>query len=78
MAWIAVDSDGREYIFAEEPTRLSPIAIGHGHWVSRADAEKRDMMRVPDGSSKGLLGKQMTWEDEPADLKEETSNNQHK
>ena len=57
MVWLAVDSDGDEVIFEEEPIR------GKKYW----GASDRDDPRffLPKGSIEKLLGKTLAWEDEP-------------
>lgn len=55
MAWLAVTTDGEEYIFA---IRQVPL------WL---DLKKG--IKLPKGSIKKLIGKELTWNDEPVELK---------
>lgn len=64
MAWVAVDKDGTEYIFRKEPERLSV------NWQDLMYGFYTDI-RLPRGSIKKLIGKDLTWQDEPVELKEE-------
>ena len=63
MAWLAVDYYGYEYIFAHEPERDG------GLWI---DFELGDSsICIPKGSIKKLIGRDLTWQDKPVELKEE-------
>ena len=68
MAWVAVDKDGRECIYQFRPKRgnnqrgnnqFRP-AYGYSMWIA-----------LPKGSIKKLIGKDLDWNDEPVELKEE-------
>lgn len=59
MAWLAIDKDGIEVIHAQKPVRREK------YW----DNLVYSFVIVPKGFSKKLLGKQLTWEDEPVELK---------
>lgn len=61
MAWIAVDKDGSEFIYEYEPYRF------YGIFLANDDCD--DNIFVPKGTSLKLCGKQMTWEDEPFELR---------
>lgn len=61
MAYIAIDKDGIEYIYEKKPYRED-----RGFWY----AHTYFYIDVPKGTSKLLTGKQMTWDDEPFELKE--------
>ena len=63
MAWVAVDKDGRECIYLFRPQRGNNQFIplyGYSMWLS-----------LPKGSIKKLIGRDLTWEDNPVELKEE-------
>lgn len=70
-AWLAVDKDGAEYIYADkEPLR--------GNDVWRPDTSDDcpddafcDFVRMPKGSIKKLIGRELSWNDEPVELKDE-------
>ena len=63
MAWLAVDEDGRECIYQFHPKRGSsqfvPLYAYSMYLV------------LPKGSIKKLIGRDLTWSDEPFELKEE-------
>lgn len=60
--YAAVDEDGAEWIYAEEPDRR----ILAGIWYVG-----EGFVELPKGSIEKLIGKKITWEDEPVELKEE-------
>ena len=70
-AWLAVDKDGAEYIYADkEPLR------GNGMWRPdtwdyRSDDAFYDFVRMPKGSIRKLIGRELSWSDEPVELKGE-------
>ena len=55
MAWLAVTTDGEEYIFA---CRQVPL------WL---DLKKG--IKLQQGSIKKLIGRDLTWDDDPVELK---------
>lgn len=61
MAWIAVDKDNTEYIYEDKPSRTSA-----GCWYGTFG-----LVRIPKGSIKKLIGRELSWIDEPVELKEE-------
>lgn len=62
MAWVAVDKDGTEYIFLDKPERLSV------NWQDLMYGFYTDI-QIPRGSIKKLIGRDLTWEDNPVELK---------
>ena len=62
MIWVAVDKDGREYIYNEKPDKgnecFDPLGLLY-------------CLALPKGSIKKLIGRDLTWEDNPVELKEE-------
>lgn len=59
MAWIAVDKDGEEYIYSSLPVRGDEGTFtSSDSWIS-----------LPKGSALKLTGFELTWEDEPIDLR---------
>lgn len=61
MAWLAQDGrDNSEWIFEYEPKRLVTIGIWWDH---------RECIELPQGSIKKLIGRDLTWEDDPVELK---------
>lgn len=61
MAWVAVDKNGDEVLFDFEPERYNSL------WVE----DVGDDIYLPKGTIKKLIGKDLTWQDEPVELKEE-------
>ena len=63
MAWVAVDKDGIECIYQFRPKRgnyqFTPL-YSYSMW-----------MTLSKGSIKKLIGRDLTWQDEPIELKEE-------
>ena len=62
MAWVAVDMSGAECIFDSKPVRYNDC-----FWLQ----EWGDSVSLPKGSIKKLIGRDLTWEDVPVELKEE-------
>ena len=63
MAWVAVDKDGRECVYQFRPKRENNQFIPlyeYSMW-----------MVLPKGSIKKLIDRDLTWQDEPIELKEE-------
>ena len=63
MAYLCVDRSG-EYIADERPTR------GWFEWHEWRDVygESCTLISLPTGTIKKLIGKEMTWEDEPYEM----------
>jgi hypothetical protein len=64
MAYVAVDKDGNERIFDCCPYRYKHYT----KWFY--DYEDYKSMNLPKGSIKKLIGRTLTWEDEPVELEE--------
>lgn len=63
MAWVAVDKDGTEKIFSDYCKPIRGYYIEHlGKWIGIG-------IVVPKGTIKKLIGRELTWEDEPVELK---------
>ena len=58
MAWVAVDKDGFEAIYEEEPCREFDCV-----W-----APEINFIHLPPGSIKKLIGRELTWSDEPVEI----------
>lgn len=58
MAYLAVDEDGTEWIYDDEPFRQQYT------WVESFGCG----IKLPSGSIAKLIGKELTWEDEPYEL----------
>lgn len=69
MAWLAVDKDGKEYLYLEKPERcihynvFKPSEIDFEIWGSN-----NDCLKLPEGSIEELLGHSLTWNDEPVEI----------
>ena len=68
MAWLAVHENGKEGIFTNKPVRKE-----YNWWdmvyidYTSFDSE----ISLPIGTIKKLIGRNLTWKDEPVELKEE-------
>lgn len=60
MAWVSVDKNGDEYVWRDKPRRM-----GNSFWIHYQLIEQ-----LPSGSIDKLIGRKLTWEDEPVELKE--------
>lgn len=68
MAWLAVDRNGDEYIYANEPSRRGSF------WDDKVYCDYVEFstdIKLPKGSIKKLIGRNLTWEDEPVKIKED-------
>ena len=59
MAWLSVDADGTETISIYEMFRRSSVDA----W------DVKDPIYLPEGSIEKLIGKKLSWEDEPVEIK---------
>ena len=59
MAWVEVDKIGEELISRTEPFRVGDYWIGYS------------IFQLPKGSIKKLIGRELSFSDEPVELKEE-------
>ena len=64
MAWVAVDEDGRECIYQFRPKR------GDNQFIPLYEYSM--CLVLPKGSIKKLIGRELTWEDNTVELKEES------
>lgn len=62
MAWLAVDKNSREYIYRDKPNRCVIEFIPRQYVDSYVE--------LPKGSIKKLIGRELSWNDEPVELKE--------
>ena len=65
MAYVAVDEQKNETIFNEKPARGLTNFSNFKTWESELSS-----VWLPKGSIEKLIGKKLTWEDEPVELKE--------
>lgn len=64
MAWIAVTKQGREFISMCKPTRV----VDEDNYYGWKDAFFE--LPLPHGSIKKLIGRELSWKDEPVELNE--------
>lgn len=64
MAWVAVNKYNREYIYEEKPKRCYQEV-----WSQTSLAY--DVIELPKGSIKKLIGRELTWSDDAVELKKE-------
>lgn len=68
MAWVAVHKNGKEGIFSHKPTRGGELNFWYDE-VEDGGAIYDTEIPLPKGSIKKLIGRDLTWEDEPVKLK---------
>lgn len=61
MAWVSVNKSGFEVMFEEEPIR--DII-----WCVNTSNHDCSCIGLPEGTIEKLIGKKLTWEDEPVKL----------
>lgn len=64
MAFVATDKDGSEWIYKEKPFRENDK-----RWFPSDEAH--DCFDLPKGSIRKLIGRELTFEDKPVELKGE-------
>ena len=67
MAWVAVDKDGSETMFTDKPCRVFDDVEDCFYW----DTSSGMFINIPEGTIKKLIGKDLSWEDEPVELKQQ-------
>ena len=60
MAWLAADENGEEWIYSDEPQK-----VGNYYYYCKLG----DNIQLPKGSIKKLVGRELTFKDEPVELK---------
>lgn len=70
-AWLAVDKDGKECIYADKKPLRGKDNLGPESWDYLSDYAFYDFVELPKGSIKKLIGRDLSWSDEPVELKEE-------
>lgn len=66
MAWVAVDKDGSEFIYEDKPDREDDC---WSVWNQDFTGETMNHVHLPKDSIKKLIGKELSWSDEPIELK---------
>lgn len=56
--WLAVNKNGNEVVFKNKPIRW-----WRSVWIVDEGAD--DVIEMPTGTIKKLIGKELTWKDEP-------------
>ena len=74
MGWLAVDKNGGEGIYIAEPYRDWRDFV----WRIRYTFNTTCAIELPKGSIKKLIGRELTWDDEPVELKSDISNYRNK
>ena len=64
MAYLCADKWG-EYIADNKPTRVFFEWEG---WEKNTNGESCTLIEIPKGTIKTLIGKEMTWEDDPYEM----------
>ena len=63
MAWLAVNDNGDEFIYETEPYRTKRQVSKEKVWRSYLGE-----IKLPNGSIEKLIGKKLTWDDEPFEI----------
>lgn len=67
MAFVAVDMDGSEWIYS-----VIPFRADSGWTISFGELSTgEDFYNLPKGSIRKLIGRELTWEDDPVEIKGE-------
>lgn len=64
MAWVAIDKDGPEFIYRNRPLRRELV----GEWWPDGEDASGGAVFLPYGTIEKLIGRQLSWEDEPVEL----------
>lgn len=68
MAYLAVDSYGTELIFKERPCRSKGAWYSFDRYKCIVTYDENKIW-LPEGSIEKLIGRKLTWEDGPFELK---------
>lgn len=66
MAWLAVDEDGTETVYRDKPVKFQKPHY-NGIW-SPEDCDHEFYVELPKGTIERLIGKVLTFNDEPVEL----------
>lgn len=64
MAWLVVNGDGTEFIFEVKPKRSKEGKI----WQLPSRHSLRSLIYLKKGIIEKIIGKQITWEDDPVKI----------
>lgn len=66
MAWIARDKENVLFVYEDKPYRTGRW------WLPEPYRDifgiKADMVRLPDNADEKLIGRHLTWDDEPVEI----------
>ena len=69
MAWLAVNKDGTETVSPQKPIRdFWEWSYLEEIWVESECGSAEITIMLPKGSIYKLIGKELTWSDEPVEL----------
>lgn len=76
MAWLAVDKYGNEEIHSVKPFRKKhfweiPYEKDYDDNGFPVCYYKGDCIQLPKGTIKKIIGRELTWNDEPVEIKED-------
>lgn len=66
MAWVVAQQDGTEWTFNQCPYKSRTFC----GWCYKCNINGH-FVELPKGSIQKLIGRKLTWEDEPIELKED-------
>lgn len=61
MPWLATDKNKREWIYLNKPARREDC------WNQTSSVSPQ--LNIPTGSIEKLIGKKLTWDDDPVEIK---------
>jgi hypothetical protein len=69
MAWVAVDKDNTEVVFAHYPKRANKSGYAFGKEEEKVMwLDGGDFVILPHGSIKKLIDRELKWNNEPVEL----------
>lgn len=71
MAWVAVHKNGKEGIFSHKPTRGGELNFWYDEQENDEGVLYDTEISLPKGTIKKLIGRDLDWNDEPVELKED-------
>lgn len=71
MAWVAVHKNGKEGIFSHKPTRGGELNFWYDEQENDEGGLYDTEISLPKGTIKKLIGRDLDWNDEPVELKED-------
>lgn len=74
MAWVAIDEFEDECILDPKPSKNKKDKDWKGYWNDFYIGK----IRLPKGTIKKLIGRNLTYDDEPVELKNDISNYRNK